>query len=761
MAIDGNERQVLVDSGCSCSVIFAPLCESWVRDHVSLVTVSGERSVCEGKGRVRVDVAGKSVVVKVLVVSYKPMGVDLILGMNGITALGGVTIGEGRDPFSVTFDKPSSMKGDVDEVAAAGLRDDSKKVIMDPDFVATFEEGKWTVAWEWRGQEVCSEGKAVTFASPVDREAFNHEIESWIEEGILVKYEKEIHGDEVNFLPMFGIRQEKGTVSKVRPVFDFRAVNERVHSHPGGATPLCANRLREWRQMGRSCAVVDLRRAYLQVHIDKSLWKHQAVVWKGSTYLLTRLGFGLSSAPKIMTCIVESVISQDLCMKEAVSSYVDDLYVNTEKISVDKVRDHFRKWGLVTKEPEHLGCVRQVRVLGLSVDSNFTWKRDNDLPVVGEATLTRRQAHAILGSWVGHYPVCGWLRVVCSFIQRWTASDQIGWDDPVSDEIMSKLRQVALRLSEEGDPVKGNWNVDPVAPVKIWTDASSLSLGVAIEIGDDIVEDASWLRPKDDSKHINLAELDAVIRGVNVALRWGRRNIEIRCDSATVCGWLKALLEKTHNIKTSAMSEILIRRRLNTLKEIIDQEELEIQVVFVRSSENRADTLTRVPKSWLVQPKKDDTVVACCAGQFVSLADIQAIHDRCHMGVDRTLQLARERFGDEKVSKRTVRKVVSRCHTCARIDPATPRYVAGSISAPGIMQRWATDITHYEGKPYLTITDITSGFTIWRVLHSESGQEVVEKMRQIMADFGPPTSLLSDNGAVFRCREMRSLLENW
>lgn len=49
--------------------------------------------------------------------------------------------------------------------------------------------------------------------------------------------------------------------------------------------------------------------------------------------------------------------------------------------------------------------------------------------------------------------------------------------------------------------------VDPVAPVRIWIDASSMALGVVIEIVDDIVEDASWLRPKDDSKHINIAEL--------------------------------------------------------------------------------------------------------------------------------------------------------------------------------------------------------------------------------------------------------------
>lgn len=108
-------------------------------------------------------------------------------------------------------------------MTTAGVEPDSE-VMKDPDFVASFEGGKWTVSWEWRGKETCHEGKVVTFASPRHREAFDREIESWIRDVILVKYERDIHLDNINFLPMFGISQSKGCVSKVRPVFDFRAV---------------------------------------------------------------------------------------------------------------------------------------------------------------------------------------------------------------------------------------------------------------------------------------------------------------------------------------------------------------------------------------------------------------------------------------------------------------------------------------------------------------------------------------------------------
>ena len=64
-----------------------------------------------------------------------------------------------------------------------------------------------------------------------------------------------------------------------------------------------------WRQLGKRCAMLDLQKAYLQVHVHPSLWTHQAAWWHNKVYLLTQLGFGLSSAPKVMTTIVEWILA--------------------------------------------------------------------------------------------------------------------------------------------------------------------------------------------------------------------------------------------------------------------------------------------------------------------------------------------------------------------------------------------------------------------------------------------------------------------
>ena len=225
------------------------------------------------------------------------------------------------------------------------------------------------------------------------------------------------------------------------------------------------------------------------------------------------------------------------------SSNIDDIFVTGGSSTVERVRQQLRKFGLVTKEAEHLGGKTNVRVLGLSVDEQLAWSRDSKLPTISTQNLTRRALHSWIGELVGHYPVASWLRVACGYLQRCTAAERVGWDSQVSDEIRSKVNDVVALLHEQGDLARGSWPVDLRQPAVLWADASSLAIGVALEIGGSIVEDAAWLRKVDDSGHINMSELDAVIRGVNLCLRWGVRQFSIKTDSATVFGWLKSVFE--------------------------------------------------------------------------------------------------------------------------------------------------------------------------------------------------------------------------
>ena len=91
---------------------------------------------------------------------------------------------------------------------------------------------------------------------------------------------------------------------------DYRELNKHVDLYTAGAD-VYAHKLREWWQQGSDVAILDLRRAYLQISMEKSLWPFQTVEIKGTHYCLTRLGFSLNVAPSIMTAIMSAIRQQD------------------------------------------------------------------------------------------------------------------------------------------------------------------------------------------------------------------------------------------------------------------------------------------------------------------------------------------------------------------------------------------------------------------------------------------------------------------
>ena len=103
--------------------------------------------------------------------------------------------------------------------------------------------------WQWKDWPPAGKTQVCDYKVPEDaQEGFDREIQSWQEAGYLVPWEEQRHGAIKNILPLMCVQQQKGATTKVRPVLDFRWLNEHVLSHPGAAMPLCQDRLREWCQ---------------------------------------------------------------------------------------------------------------------------------------------------------------------------------------------------------------------------------------------------------------------------------------------------------------------------------------------------------------------------------------------------------------------------------------------------------------------------------------------------------------------------------
>ncbi|KFD49275.1 LOW QUALITY PROTEIN: hypothetical protein M513_09827 [Trichuris suis] len=239
------------------------------------------------------------------------------------------------------------------------------------------------------------------------------------------------------------------------------------------------------------------------------------------------------------------------------------------------------------------------RPKGPGEQGSLRWSSGNELSSPPEK-LARRTVFSYCGEQVGHYPVCGWLRVASAYVKREANRATEQWDVPIhnDDRIRMWLSEIASKLKRE-DPACG----------RVWADASALALCVTLE-------DAARLRP--DARHINEAELDAVIKGVNLTLSW-------QADSATVYRRIEDGLSGRTRLRTKAANELIIRPRLETVLSLVEEYELNLTIALVRSADNKADGFTIVPRHWSV-PNEPPVVSTCEAGDNPStmrlIADI-------------------------------------------------------------------------------------------------------------------------------------------
>ena len=162
-----------------------------------------------------------------------------------------------------------------------------------------------------------------------------------------------------------------------------------------------------------------------------------------------------------------------------------------------------------------------------------------------------------------------------------TCLDGTDWDKPVSEDAALMCHELAEKL-QECDPVTGLWRADTSSAVawRLWCDACDLAYGVALESDGSIIEDGCWLRPPEDKRHINLAELEAVIKGLSLAAKWDVTNVQLMTDSKTVAGWLKQITDNVRRVKTKGLHDVLVQRRLQLIDDLVMTAGMTVQVQY-------------------------------------------------------------------------------------------------------------------------------------------------------------------------------------
>ena len=101
LRVDGRDCRVLIDTGSTDTIVYAPFCARWCPQRTEVTTISGGSLRCCGVGSVDVETPeGRRASLEALVVDQRPLGAEMVLGMSGISALGGVTV---RSPVRAQF----------------------------------------------------------------------------------------------------------------------------------------------------------------------------------------------------------------------------------------------------------------------------------------------------------------------------------------------------------------------------------------------------------------------------------------------------------------------------------------------------------------------------------------------------------------------------------------------------------------------------------------------------------------------------------
>ena len=185
-----------------------------------------------------------------------------------------------------------------------------------------------------------------------------------------------------------------------------------------------------------------------------------------------------------MAAVLKSVLMKGDKTRKATDLYIDDI-LNAMKVLMKEVVNHLKEFGLTTKPPEPLegGATLNLK-LKKRKNSKLVFTRGNEIPQI-TGDMSTGELFSVSGKLLGHYPIARVLKPICSYVKR--RASRTDWDDKVNEETVAVIKKILAEVKRE-DPVTG----------VVWCDAGRIAVDVVAEISGLVVEDAAWLRKKDN-----------------------------------------------------------------------------------------------------------------------------------------------------------------------------------------------------------------------------------------------------------------------
>ena len=612
-----------VDSYTSRSLVSAEICSrlnaaiSPTGDSI-ISFVDGSSTSILGIAHLRVHHQAVQIEVSFLVVRTvtSVIGADLLLGTDYMSQRGQKLI------LEFPPGKPT-----ITQFVSAAVS--SPEIIDGQDFtLRRLPSGRWSLMWQWVADSPDNLYKGIPiYAGKLktadQRQWFDSEVRGWITNRFIVNYDQKKFGRRKCTLTWNPVVQTHKS-TKVRPTLDYTVLNPYIkNTNFMSQSEVCSVSLRKWRKLAIAI-LVDVEKAYMNIEIDESLYCYQAVEVQGQILAMTRMGFGLSVAPRVLQCLIRHILCENKSMGVS-NPYRDDIVIGTETDTaeerkridsqVQSVRETLLRHGLPTKPPVDLYdfSAGPTRALGLELfrDRNEIWWRrrsDSNWRLTKTDPTVKDLAGFIGRACPGHYPILGQLRPAALYLLSRVGKEAHanGWNALASAELTSRCRELEQMIASD-DPTKGRWRIPTGSSWVLSTDASGHAMGCALHTREAwestpdaecyAIEDHCWL-VKNTATHINILELEAVIKSFNSIvgyLNFGDQVLLIN-DNKVVTSWLKLLLND-EKVETSGLYELLVRRRLSILREIFNEYKVSIQ--WVATDKNPADKVTRCPAHWV------------------------------------------------------------------------------------------------------------------------------------------------------------------
>lgn len=131
-----------------------------------------------------------------------------------------------------------------------------------------------------------------------------------------------------------------------------------------------------------------------------------------------------------------------------------------------------------------------------------------------------------------------------------------------------------------------------------------------------------------------------------------------------------------------------------------------------------------------------------------------------HQGIVKTTRRSRDTVWWPALNKE-VKEMVESCNACIKNQRMQHQPLKTSELPERPWEEIATDLFEFEGKSYALFIDYFSRWIEVVEMGSQTGEHLVKKFRPVIARYGAPRRIRSDNGPCYISKEWRALMEEF